>query len=83
MALLLKELGQEKLRGGFHVEQGDAAREILAHAGPTDLIAMATHGRGGFKRWVLGSVAEKVIHAARGPVLVYKTMAQGLRGRSP
>jgi DNA polymerase III alpha subunit len=31
------------------------------------LIAMATHGRSGAQRWLLGSVAEKVIRAARGP----------------
>jgi len=35
-------------------------------------VAMATHGRGGFKRWVLGSVADEVIRHANGPVLVYR-----------
>ena len=36
----------------------------------------AQHGRGGFKRWVFGSVAEKLIHESRVPVLVYKTFSQ-------
>ena len=36
------------------------------------LIALATHGRGGFKRLVLGSVADKVVRGASCPVLVYR-----------
>ncbi len=36
-----------------------------------NLIALATHGRGGLKRLLRGSVADKVIHAAAAPVLVY------------
>lgn len=36
-----------------------------------DIIAMATHGRGGLKRLLLGSVADKVVRGARVPVLLY------------
>jgi nucleotide-binding universal stress UspA family protein len=36
-----------------------------------NLIALATHGRGGLKRLLLGSVAEKLVRDARLPVLVY------------
>jgi nucleotide-binding universal stress UspA family protein len=35
-----------------------------------DLIVMATHGRGGVQRWVLGSVAERVLHATKVPLLI-------------
>lgn len=35
-------------------------------------IAMATHGRGGLKRLVLGSVADEVIRHAHTPILVYR-----------
>ena len=35
-----------------------------------DLIAVATHGRGGLPRLVLGSVADKVLRAASVPILV-------------
>lgn len=34
------------------------------------LIVMATHGRGGVQRWVLGSVAERVLHTTRAPLMV-------------
>jgi nucleotide-binding universal stress UspA family protein len=35
-----------------------------------DLIAMATHGRGGLSRWAMGSVAERVLHATTLPLLI-------------
>jgi nucleotide-binding universal stress UspA family protein len=54
--------------------QGEAAQEIidLARRTPNCLIAMSTHGRSGLDRWVVGSVAEKVIHHSREPVLVIR-----------
>lgn len=35
-----------------------------------DMIVMASHGRSGLGRWLLGSVAEKVIRTAEVPVVV-------------
>ena len=57
------------------VLQGDAASEIidLTRKTPNSLIAMSTHGRSGVSRWVLGSVAEKVIQHARNPVLLIRS----------
>src|SRR5687767_5244047 len=45
--------------------------EILKRAAdlPADLIVMGTHGRSGFDRLVLGSVAERVLVKAKCPVL--------------
>ena len=37
-----------------------------------DLIAMSTHGRSGIGRWLLGSVADRVIHGAKVPVLLVR-----------
>jgi nucleotide-binding universal stress UspA family protein len=56
------------------VRYGHAADEILdqAEAGCADLIAMSTHGRSGVRRWMLGSVAEKVLRAATVPVLLVR-----------
>jgi nucleotide-binding universal stress UspA family protein len=42
----------------------------LARETPHDLIAMATHGRSGVTRWVVGSVAEAVVRASGDPVLI-------------
>jgi nucleotide-binding universal stress UspA family protein len=47
------------------------ARAILKEARAGTVIALATYGRGGVPRAVLGSVADKVVRAAPGPVLVY------------
>jgi nucleotide-binding universal stress UspA family protein len=57
------------------VLEGDAASEIiyLARKTPNSLIAMSTHGRSGIGRWVLGSVAEKVIQHAQDPVLLIRS----------
>lgn len=40
--------------------------------GSFDLIAMATHGRGGLQRWVMGSVTERVLSASQLPLLVVR-----------
>jgi nucleotide-binding universal stress UspA family protein len=56
------------------VVTGYAAEEILHWAGENevDLILMATHGRSGVRRWVLGSVADKVLRSAALPVLLIR-----------
>ena len=51
---------------------GDPPSAIVerAHEGGFDLIVMGTHGRSGFKRWVLGSVADHVVRHAEVAVLL-------------
>ena len=44
----------------------------LAHPERTDLVAIASHGRSGVQRLMLGSVADKLIRAAEPPVLVVR-----------
>jgi len=69
-------LKKEGVQARFIVRTDDPAESILAHAGMNDMIVTTTHGEGGFKRWIFGSVAEKLIHESRVPVLVYKTFSQ-------
>ena len=54
--------------------EGEPANEIIeiARQTPKNLIAMSTHGRSGVGRWLLGSVAEKVVHHANDPVLLVR-----------
>jgi nucleotide-binding universal stress UspA family protein len=49
---------------------GDAAQIIIdfAHTYAVDLIMMPTHGRGPFRRMLLGSITAKVLHDAQCPV---------------
>ncbi len=42
----------------------------IAEREQVDLIMLATHGRGGIDRLMLGSVADRVVHHARCPVLL-------------
>jgi nucleotide-binding universal stress UspA family protein len=64
---------------------GDAAEQITDYADKKniDLIVMGTRGRSALKRWVLGSVADKVVGATSCPVsLVYsKDTEAGVQGR--
>jgi len=56
------------------VAKGDAAGVIIeaAAAERDTLVCMATHGRSGLNRWLLGSVAEKVLRGASAPLLLIR-----------
>lgn len=55
-------------------EIGNAAEAIVekGSAHSDTLIAMATHGRSGVQRWLMGSVADKVLHATGNPLLLVR-----------
>jgi nucleotide-binding universal stress UspA family protein len=52
--------------------EGDPATVIVerVEAEPASVVAMANHGRTGFSRWIYGSVCEKILQAAKCPVLI-------------
>ena len=56
------------------VETGRPEEVIIEKAAAEEdtLITMATHGRSGMNRWLLGSVAEKVLRGASDPVLLIR-----------
>jgi len=56
----------------YKVEKGRAEDAIITNAGAGTLITMATHGRSGLGRWLLGSITEKVVRGAHNPVLVVR-----------
>ena len=62
----------------FAVEKGSAAEVIIAKAvaDKETLITMATHGRSGINRWLLGSVAEKVLRGSANPMLMVRAKAE-------
>lgn len=53
---------------------GEPAQAIvdLTHEYPDSVVTMTTHGRSGMSRWLMGSVADKVVRNAAGPVLVLR-----------
>ena len=80
----LKTLAQSEQLGGItteaHTLVGGTAPTIITAARSlrADLIVLCTHGYTGFQRWMLGSVAEKVIRHAPIPVFVLREGGPGL-----
>jgi nucleotide-binding universal stress UspA family protein len=78
----------EALARRIEAQGGGSVRTLIAAGTPADqivavaadlrptLIACMTHGRSGFDRLVLGSVAEKLIRGAPVPVLAVRSMAE-------
>lgn len=69
--------GRDLCKQAVVVEAADVPRAIVeyAHAQKADFIAMATHGRSGLRRLLLGSVAEQVVRHAHVPLLLYPPSA--------
>ena len=61
------------------VAKGKPEDEVIerAAADKNTLIVMATHGRSGLQRWLLGSVADKVLHGATNHLLLIRASDQG------
>jgi nucleotide-binding universal stress UspA family protein len=61
------------------VEQGQADQIIIERAAgdKETLIGMATRGRSGIHRWLMGSVAEKVLRGATNPLLLVRGNEEG------
>ena len=62
------------------VARGRAADVIIesAEAEKGTLIAMATHGRSGINRWMMGSVAEKVLRGTTTPLFLVRAAEDGV-----
>jgi nucleotide-binding universal stress UspA family protein len=65
-------LRNRNLTATTEVLTGSAAVSLLDAMRPDDLVVMTTHGRGGVRRWLLGSVADKLVRAAAAPVLLVR-----------
>jgi nucleotide-binding universal stress UspA family protein len=61
---------EEGLTVTTEVRSGFAAHELAEAVGADDLLVVASHGRSGLKRLVLGSVAEEVARRAPASVLI-------------
>lgn len=68
-----RSLQDQGLDVHMDVLQGTPVFALLEAIEPDDLVAMTSHGRRGFRRWMLGSVAEKLVRESKGPVLLVPT----------
>jgi len=74
MAALVKKVVPDRVAVNAKVLAGIPREGILRTAGGSkcDLIVMATHGRSGLERWVMGSTAEHTVRYAPCPVLIVR-----------
>ncbi len=73
----LQEAGVEEAKVRSVIRTGDPAHVILGYADENDvsLIVMATHGRSGVKRWIMGSVAMKIHRCSTAPVRLVRALS--------
>lgn len=85
MNLLLRRAEPLGMKAKVHVECGPPVSTILEYAedGQFDLIVMGTHGRTGFSRLLLGSVAERVIRSAPVPVVAVQALSDAFKKAHP
>ena len=69
------ELQHEHVTCRTRVVRGEPAQTIIEVAGKDALVVMATHGRSGITRWVLGSVADRVSRDGGSGILLVRTGA--------
>jgi len=70
LAVAQGQLSREGLDVSIATKWGAPFDVIDTLTRPDDLIVLTSHGRSGVGRWLLGSVAEKLIRTSRAPVLV-------------
>lgn len=70
-----KKLESQGIKVSTTVAYGEVAEEIIQYAdkNKVDLIIISTHGYSGIKRWMLGSVSQKVLYGTCTPVLLIKS----------
>jgi nucleotide-binding universal stress UspA family protein len=54
------------------VLSGPTAPAIMDATRPGDIIVLTSHGRGGLKRWLIGSVAEKLVRESTVPLVLLR-----------
>ena len=72
----IAQAGPEALAGldvERHIIEGHPAEALTKAADDADLLVVGSHGTGGFRGMLLGSVSAHCVHHARSPVLVVRT----------
>ena len=65
-----KKLREAGIDASWEILSGSPYTAIIDAVQPGDVVVMASHGRSGVKRMLLGSVAEKLIRESTAPVLL-------------
>lgn len=81
---VVERLSVQGIRARAEVVEGPAAEAILdaVRRENASLVVLSTHGRGGLSRWIMGSVAERVIRESEVPALLLRSFRPDARGDS-
>lgn len=62
----------------YEVVTGNIAQQIIKYADETNtrLVAISTHGHSGIKKWLSGSVTNKILQAGNTPILVIRASSE-------
>jgi nucleotide-binding universal stress UspA family protein len=68
----VREIKKQDIKASYHIILGNISRSIMGFARKNniDLIVLTTHGKGGIKRAIMGSVTDEIIRKSGKPVLV-------------
>lgn len=78
LAGVAQRVAADGVASDYRVVVDNPDRAICAMSNHADLIVMGTHGRTGVRRWVYGSVANKVLRGASCPLLLVHTLGAAI-----
>jgi nucleotide-binding universal stress UspA family protein len=77
-----EKLREAGIEASWEILDGSPYAAITDALKAGDVVVMASHGRGGVRRMLLGSVAEKLIREGKAPVMLVPAGASGERARA-
>ena len=78
----VSQLKAEGVEASGAIANGSPFFAISEATQPGDLLILTSHGRGGVRRWLLGSVAEKLVREVDAPVMLVPAVERGEESRS-
>jgi nucleotide-binding universal stress UspA family protein len=78
----VSQLQSEGVEASGGIVTGSPFFAISEAIEPGDLLTLTSHGRGGVRRWLLGSVAEKLVREAKAPVMLVPAVERSEELRS-
>ena len=77
---IVQKVKEPEIHATINIIEGVVVNEILNYIknNNIDLIVISTHGRSGLNKFLLGSVAEKVIRRSDCPVFTIKTFGKSI-----
>ena len=69
----VKILEEQGIQVEMTCPRGAPVHTLLDMLDGDDLVVMTSHGQSGYRRWLLGSVAEKLVREAKAPVMLVPT----------